>query len=129
MPHANAPLSVEGRRRLVKRCQIRPIAYVAAEMGVSRACVSKWAHRWRLHGDAGLQDRPSSRTGVRMRVDDAVRSRLRYPEQRGQLAQREVGPPVRDDQEDPVLQRQAPGPAPTDRVSTFATQCGDQCAD
>ncbi|WP_269787471.1 hypothetical protein [Streptomyces guryensis] len=26
MPHANAPLSVEGRWRLVKRCQTRPIA-------------------------------------------------------------------------------------------------------
>lgn len=60
MPHANAPLSVEGRMRLVKRCQTRPIAHVAAEMGISRACASKWVNRRRLHGDAGLQDRPSS---------------------------------------------------------------------
>jgi transposase len=60
VPHANAPLSVEGRRRFVKRCQTRPIAHVAAEMGISRACASKWVNRWRLHGDAGLQDRPSS---------------------------------------------------------------------
>ncbi|MBT2675869.1 IS481 family transposase [Streptomyces sp. ISL-14] len=60
MPHANAPLSVEGRRRLVKRCQTRPIAHVAAEMGISRACASKWVNRWRLHDNAGLQDRPSS---------------------------------------------------------------------
>ncbi|RPF39013.1 homeodomain-containing protein [Streptomyces sp. TLI_185] len=29
-------------------------------MGVSRACARKWVNRWRLHGDAGLQDRPSS---------------------------------------------------------------------
>ncbi|MEU1180820.1 helix-turn-helix domain-containing protein [Streptomyces sp. NPDC005820] len=25
-------------------------------MGISRACASKWVKRWRLHGDAGLQD-------------------------------------------------------------------------
>jgi hypothetical protein len=29
--HRNAPLSVEGRRRLVVRCQTRPIAHVATE--------------------------------------------------------------------------------------------------
>ncbi|GAA2143944.1 hypothetical protein GCM10009727_43330 [Actinomadura napierensis] len=32
MAHRNAPLSVAGRRRLVQRCQDRPIAHVAAEM-------------------------------------------------------------------------------------------------
>ncbi|MEC4761724.1 leucine zipper domain-containing protein, partial [Mycobacterium sherrisii] len=40
MTHGNAPLSVEGRRRLVARCADRPIAHVAAEMGISRACAS-----------------------------------------------------------------------------------------
>ncbi|WP_404348357.1 helix-turn-helix domain-containing protein [Phycicoccus jejuensis] len=60
MSHANAPLSLEGRRRLVERCKTRPIAHVAAEMGFSRACASKWVNRWRRHGDAGLRDRPSS---------------------------------------------------------------------
>lgn len=60
MSHANAPLSLEGRRRLVERCKTRPIAHVAAEMGISRACASKWVNRWRRHGDAGLRDRPSS---------------------------------------------------------------------
>jgi transposase len=58
--HANAPLSIEGRRRLVERCQTRPIAHVAAEMGISRACASKWVNRWRRHGDAGLRDRSST---------------------------------------------------------------------
>lgn len=58
--HANAPLSREGRRRLVERCTTRPIAHVAAEMGISRACASKWVNRWRRHGDAGLLDRSSS---------------------------------------------------------------------
>ncbi|MDT0382387.1 IS481 family transposase [Streptomyces sp. DSM 42041] len=60
MSHRNAPLSVEGRRRLVRRCQDRPIAHVAAEMGISRACASKWVGRYRLHGDLGLLDRPST---------------------------------------------------------------------
>lgn len=59
MHHRNAPLSVEGRRRLVQRCQTRPIAHVAAEMGLSRQCASKWVNRWRRHGEAGLLDRPS----------------------------------------------------------------------
>lgn len=60
MPHRNAPLSIEGRRRLVRRCQDRPIAHVAAEMGISRACASKWVNRWRRHGEVGLLDRPST---------------------------------------------------------------------
>lgn len=34
MRHANAPLTVEGRHRLLERCRTRPIAHVAAEMGV-----------------------------------------------------------------------------------------------
>ena len=59
MSHRNAPLSVEGRRRLVERCRQRPIAHVAAEMGISRACASKWVNRWRRHGDLGLIDRSS----------------------------------------------------------------------
>lgn len=36
LTHRNAPLSLEDRRRLVARCQHRPIAHVAAEMGISR---------------------------------------------------------------------------------------------
>jgi transposase len=57
--HRNAPLSLEGRRRLVARCQSRPIAHVAAEMGISRQCASKWVNRWRRWGETGLLDRPS----------------------------------------------------------------------
>ncbi len=51
--HRNAPLSVEGRRRLVARCQTRPIAHVAAEMGISRQCASKWVNRYRQYPRAG----------------------------------------------------------------------------
>lgn len=60
MTHANAPLSFEGRRRLIERCKTRPIAHVAAEMGISRACASKWVNRWRTHGEIGLLDRSAT---------------------------------------------------------------------
>jgi transposase InsO family protein len=53
-------LSYEGRLRLVRRCRRRPIAHVAAEMGISRACASKWVNRWRRFGEVGLHDRSST---------------------------------------------------------------------
>jgi transposase InsO family protein len=58
--HRNARLTVHGRRLLVERVQSgRPVAHVAAEMGVSRATAHKWVRRWRQEGEAGLADRPS----------------------------------------------------------------------
>ena len=51
MLHRNAPLSVEGRRRLIERCRTRPIAHVAGEMGISRQCASKWVNRHRRFGE------------------------------------------------------------------------------
>lgn len=60
MLHHNAPLSPEGRQRLVQRCQDRPIAHVAAEMGISRSCASKWVNRFRRYGELGLHDRSST---------------------------------------------------------------------
>ncbi|MFF9203499.1 hypothetical protein ACF1AE_17030 [Streptomyces sp. NPDC014986] len=59
MTHANAPLNIEGRRRLVERCRTRLAAHVAAGAGVSRACPSKWKNRYDTHGEAGLQGHPS----------------------------------------------------------------------
>lgn len=59
MSHRNAPLTAAGRLRLVRRCQTRPIAHVAAEMGISRQCASTWVNRYRRHGERGLADRPS----------------------------------------------------------------------
>ncbi|WP_407702206.1 helix-turn-helix domain-containing protein [Streptomyces specialis] len=59
MTHANAPLNIEGRPRLAERCPTRPIAHVAAEAGVSRACLSKWKNRYDTRGEVGLRDRPS----------------------------------------------------------------------
>ncbi|WP_427251131.1 IS481 family transposase [Bacillus cereus] len=60
MSHRNARLTVFGRRLLVDRVRSgRPVAHVAAEMGISRPTAHKWMSRWRAEGDAGLHDRPS----------------------------------------------------------------------
>lgn len=58
--HRNAPLTPEGRRRLVERCRTRPIAHVAAEMGISRATASKWVNRYKQHCELGLVNRSST---------------------------------------------------------------------
>lgn len=58
--HANAPLAPTGRRILCERIRKgRPIAHVAAEMGISRQTASKWWNRYVDHGEAGLVDRGS----------------------------------------------------------------------
>lgn len=60
MSHANAPLTPAGRLRLVRRCESRPIAHVAAEAGISRQCLSKWKARYDQLGEVGLLDRSSA---------------------------------------------------------------------
>lgn len=60
MAQRNAPLTVEGRRRLVERSRTRPIAHVVAEMGISRQCAFIWVNRFKQFGDLGLQDRSSA---------------------------------------------------------------------
>jgi transposase-like protein len=59
--HRNAPLTPEGRRRLVLRVedQQRPVAHVAAEAGIARQTLSKWIGRYRREGEHGLVDRCS----------------------------------------------------------------------
>ncbi|MGW4413097.1 IS481 family transposase, partial [Nonomuraea sp. NPDC004702] len=60
MSHRNARLTVHGRRLLIQRVLSgRPVAHVAAEMGISRPTAYKWLRRWRTEGEAGLHDRPS----------------------------------------------------------------------
>ena len=53
MSHRNAPCA---RRPAAsgERCQ-HDRSHVAAEMGTSRACASKWVTRWRRYGELGLQ--------------------------------------------------------------------------
>ena len=58
--HANAPLTSRGRLILVERIASgRPVAHVAAEMGVSRKTADKWWKRWLAEGEPGLEDRSS----------------------------------------------------------------------
>lgn len=61
MAHANARLTVHGRRLLVQRVREEglPVAHVAAAMGISRQCAHRWVRRWDAEGDAGLWDRSS----------------------------------------------------------------------
>ena len=61
MTHRNAPLTPQGRYRLVMRVQAgRPIAHVAAEAGIARATLSKWVARYRQGGISELEDRACS---------------------------------------------------------------------
>jgi transposase InsO family protein len=58
--HGNARLTPLGRLTLVVRIEAgRPVAHVAAEMGISRPTAYKWWTRWREVGEAGLVDRSS----------------------------------------------------------------------
>jgi transposase len=58
--HANARLTPIGRLTMVMRIETgRPVAHVAAEMGISRPTAYKWWHRWDELGVAGLVDRSS----------------------------------------------------------------------
>ncbi|MDX2813233.1 leucine zipper domain-containing protein [Streptomyces sp. PA03-5A] len=88
MSHRNARLTVHGRRLLVERvCSGRPVAHVAAEMGISRATAHKWVRRWRVEGDAGLHDRTSRPHTVPHRTPAAMertrpRARRRRPHRR-----------------------------------------------
>jgi len=59
--HANARLTLHGRRLLVHRVRVdhRPVAHVAKELGVSRQCAHRWVARFDAEGEAGLLDRSS----------------------------------------------------------------------
>jgi transposase-like protein len=58
--HANARLTPVGRLTMVMRIESgRPVAHVAAEMGISRPTAYKWWHRWDELGAVGLVDRSS----------------------------------------------------------------------
>lgn len=60
MSHVNARLTVRGRRLIVDRVAAgRPVAHVAAELGVSRQIVYRWVRRFRTEGHNGLRDRSS----------------------------------------------------------------------
>ncbi len=69
MTNRNPPLSVNGRERLVRCCQTRPIASVAVERGISPACASKRVNRQCQYGDLGLQDGNKDCSRVQRRLN------------------------------------------------------------
>ena len=78
MSHANARLTPAGRLTMVQRIAAgRPVAHVAAEMGVSRQTASRWWRRFRAEGTAGLVDRSSMAHGHPQRTSACVETRVR----------------------------------------------------
>lgn len=60
MSHVNARLTVHGRRLIADRVAAgRPVAHIAAELGVSRQTTFRCIRRFRAEGAAGLPDRSS----------------------------------------------------------------------
>ncbi|MGW2207600.1 IS481 family transposase [Streptomyces sp. NPDC001774] len=95
MAHRNARLTVFGRRLLVERVRSgRPVAHVAAEMGVSRATAHKWIRRWRAEGDAGLHDRSSRPHATPHRTAAAVEARVCDLRRTRKLGPARIGPIV-----------------------------------
>ena len=77
MSQVKPQLSVYGRWLLVQRVMSgRPVAHVAAELGVSRATGYKWWHRWRTEGIAGLENRSSRPTSSPSRTPKHVEQQV-----------------------------------------------------
>ena len=82
MSHRNAPLTPQGRLLLCRRIEDgTPIAHVAAAMGISRQCASKWWRRYLELGVDGLHDRSSrprrSPTKTTPKVEERICKRRR----------------------------------------------------
>ncbi|MFB7867887.1 IS481 family transposase [Streptomyces sp. NPDC056069] len=93
MAHRNARLTVFGRRLLVERvCSGRPVAHVAAEMGISRATAHKWIRRWRTEGEAGLHDRSSRPHTTPHRTASAMEDRVCELRRTHKLGPARIGP-------------------------------------
>ncbi|MDI2131468.1 IS481 family transposase [Yinghuangia seranimata] len=93
MSHRNARLTVHGRRILVERVASgRPVAHVAAEMGVSRATAHKWVRRWRTEGESGLHDRSSRPHGTPHRTDAELEARVCRLRAERKLGPARIGP-------------------------------------
>src|ERR1041384_4508170 len=78
MGHANARLTSHGRCLLFPRVVFdgRPVAHVAAELGVSRQCAHRWVGRYRAEGWAGLTDRRSGPRVCASRTAPEVEERV-----------------------------------------------------
>jgi transposase InsO family protein len=81
-------LSPFSRLLLVQRAQHRPVAHVAAELGVSRQTAYRWVRRYQAEGEAGLLDRSSSPHRCPQRTSPAREAQilaLRAAHRRGPL--------------------------------------------
>src|ERR1035441_1631656 len=84
--HANAALSLKGRRELCRAVveRERTVTQPAEAAGVSVRCARKWVGRYRAEGQAGLRDRCSApdriahRTGEQRVEAIAALRRLRF---------------------------------------------------
>ncbi len=84
--HANAALSLKGRRELCLAVVVRErtLAQAAEAAGVSVRCARKWVGRYRAEGEAGLRDRSSAphriphRTGEQRVAAIAALRRVRF---------------------------------------------------
>ena len=94
MSHGNARLTVHGRRTIVERVlhQRRPRSHVAAEMGVSRQCVSRWIARYRSEGEHGLHDRSSRPHTSPARTPARTEAQVLALRQRQRRGQDWIGP-------------------------------------
>ena len=78
MSHANARLTPAGRLVMVQRIGSgRPVAHVAAEMGISRTAAWRWWRRFREEGVSGLQDRSSVARSHPHRTAACLETRVR----------------------------------------------------
>ncbi|KPC64657.1 IS481 family transposase [Streptomyces chattanoogensis] len=93
MSHRNARLTVFGRRLLVDRVRSgRPIAHVAAEMGISRTTAHKWLRRFVAEGEPGLRDRSSRPHTTPHRTPADTETRVCRLRQDRKLGPARIGP-------------------------------------
>ncbi|MGW7249606.1 IS481 family transposase [Streptomyces decoyicus] len=93
MFHRNARLTVHGRRLLVERVRCgRPVAHVAAEMGISRTTAHKWVRRFTAEGESGLYDRPSRPKTTPHRTPAGTEVRVCRLRQDRKLGPARIGP-------------------------------------
>ncbi|MDG9715000.1 helix-turn-helix domain-containing protein, partial [Streptomyces sp. DH10] len=93
MSHRNARLTVHGRRLLIERVRSgRPVAHVAAEMGISRPTAHKWIRRWQSEGESGLIDRSSRPRTTPHRTTAATEARVCRLRQSRKLGPARLGP-------------------------------------
>ena len=76
MSQVRPRLTPYSRLLLVQRAQQRPVAQVAAELGVSRQTAYRWARRYRAEGEAGLLDRSSRPHHQPRRTPPAVEAQV-----------------------------------------------------